>query len=291
MSKKDSFSQATKIIGDNYETIRDVQDALRRHCVEAVNLIVGIDYTGSNTMHQSFGGKSLHWIDPSFTELPPPYEGYDSIYDSKFSLMNPYQQVLFTMGKTLEAFDEDNLIPVYGFGDRITKGNSIFNIKDRLSGASTISNDSQCVKFWDVLYTYNQVTPSIDLSGPTSFAPLINHVVDKLKKSKQFHILLIIADGQVNDNGATVKAIQRASKKAPLSIVTFGVGDGPWDTMENYDDDIKNRKFDNFQFVNCNGIINKYWNSQQRLCASFATNALQEIPIQYEYLKRKKRIR
>jgi hypothetical protein len=44
----------------------------------------------------SFNGRSLHEIG---------------------SVMNPYEQAISIFGRTLSPFDEDNLIPCFGFGD------------------------------------------------------------------------------------------------------------------------------------------------------------------------------
>jgi E3 ubiquitin-protein ligase RGLG len=69
----------------------------------------------------------------------------------------------------------------------------------------------------------------------------------------------------------------------PLSIITFGVGDGPWDEMHKYDDDmnkdpvLRNRVFDNFQFVD--------WCTELGDDDHLAVRALQELPAQFESIK------
>lgn len=101
----------------------------------------------------------------------------------------------------------------------------------------------------------------------------MRHVVES---NNMFHILVIIADGQMEDEAATVSAIVEASK-LPLSIVLVGVGDGPWDVMEQFDDHIRGREFDNFQFVDFHSI-----REARNPEAAFALAALMEVPLQYQ---------
>ena len=105
---------------------------------------------------------------------------------------------------------------------------------------------------------YREIVPHVKLSGPTSFAPAIYEAMRVVQESGGlFHILVILADGAITRSSAlapgqwsqqevdTMEAIRRASK-LPLSIVIVGLGDGPWDQMETFDDSVE-RDFDNVQ--------------------------------------------
>jgi E3 ubiquitin-protein ligase RGLG len=107
-----------------------------------------------------------------------------------------------------------------------------------------------------------------------------------VKETNQYHILLIIADGQVDKVQETVQAIVDASRFA-LSIVCVGVGDGPWDMMEDFDDQIPARRFDNFQFVQLGALEAKHAAlGSERLESEFALAALMEVPEQYSTIRR-----
>uniref|UniRef100_A0A915LGB0 VWFA domain-containing protein n=1 Tax=Meloidogyne javanica TaxID=6303 RepID=A0A915LGB0_MELJA len=189
------------------QSLEALSEAMRKAGLESSNLIFGIDYTASNKYQgeRSFNGRSLHSVDDKGIE-------------------NPYQQVIKIMGRTLAPFAGTQYgIPAFGFGDASTGDWSVFS----LNGTS----EGECNDLDDVLRIYNQVTPNVDLSGPTNFAPLIYRSMEICYARKDYHILVIIADGQVTNERATRKAIVAACQY-PLSIIVVGVGDGPWDMMK-----------------------------------------------------------
>lgn len=252
-------------IADDYKSLDEVTEALAQAGLESSNLIVGIDFTKSNewTGKYSFNRCSLHQIG----DTP-----------------NPYEQAIAIIGKTLSKFDEDNLIPCFGFGDASTHDQDVF---------SFYPGERACDGFAEALSRYREITPHLRLAGPTSFAPIIEMAMTIVENSGgQYHVLLIIADGQVtrsvdtelgqfsSQERKTVDAIVKASD-FPLSIILVGVGDGPWDMMKEFDDNIPARSFDNFQFVNFTEIMSKNI-SQTRKDTEFALAALMEIPSQYK---------
>lgn len=129
------------------------------------------------------------------------------------------------------------------------------------------------------------------LSGPTSFTPIVRQAMSIVEATNyKYHILVIIADGQIDRScyADSISAIKDASE-LPLSIIVVGVGDGPWDGMKAFDDDLPKRKFDNIQFIDFNKCMDKMKNqvyNEEEIGTQFALHALMEIPEQYCYIKK-----
>ncbi|XP_070560389.1 uncharacterized protein [Ptychodera flava] len=237
---------------DQFSNIGDVSRALFKAGLESSNLILGIDYTTSNEWQgeNSFAGNCLHSLDET--------------------RLNPYQQVISVLCETLAPFDEDGLIPVFGFGDSSTRDKRVFPFKI----------NTLCFGGQDVLQTYKEVTASVRLGGPTNFAPLIRQATNIVKQTKAYHILVIIADGHVTSEKATKSAIVEASHVA-MSIILVGVGDGPWDMMSDFIDSLPRRKFENFHFVDFHAITSH----AEKPETSFALHTLMDIPNQYKEIR------
>ncbi|VAH85743.1 unnamed protein product [Triticum turgidum subsp. durum] len=239
-----SRDRQPKFIADNYSSVDEVVAALREAGLESSNLILGIDFTKSNEWsgRHSFGRKSLHAISGT---------------------PNPYEQAISIIGRTLSPFDDDNLIPCFGFGDASTHDHSVF---------SFYQENRPCRGFEEVLDRYRQIVPHLNLSGPTSFAPLIYAAMSVVESSNcQYHVLVIIADGQVTTSNSSARLSPQ--EQATIQAIV--------DARQHFDDCIPDRAFDNFQFVNFTGLMSTSKDMSKKE-AAFALAALMEIPTQYK---------
>ena len=169
---------------------------------------------------------------------------------------NPYMAALRLLAPCSEDLDDDSSIPCYGFGDTRTGRRSVFSFFRDNETANSLES---------LVARYKEIARVVDMSGPTTFAPLIHQAMrDVHKGGMKFHMLLILADGQVSNEclDDTKSAIVAASK-FPISIVMVGIGDGPWDEMKTFDDSITEREWDNFQFVEFNTIVKRTPSAQE----------------------------
>ncbi|CAH0473663.1 unnamed protein product [Peronospora belbahrii] len=243
-------------IPDKYNSVEEVQKALRQAGLQSSDLIIAVDFTESNLWkgEKTFEGRSLHYIDKTGR------------------VTNPYQTVISAITRVFELFDDDDSIPAFGYG----------GYPERPPAERYFPFvEGQGCEFDEILQRYFAIASTMELNSSSSFVPIIHEAMKMANKSRRYHILIIISDGHVDDPGIARRAIVEASEY-PLSIVMVGVGDGPWTLMTEFDDKLPERRFDNFQFVNYNTIPRGNLDNPD---GGFAMQALMEIPEQYNTIR------
>ncbi|CAL5990972.1 Copine_I [Hexamita inflata] len=228
----DNIEAPNKLFFKNY---KELEDNLRLSGVETLQTALFIDFSKSNnwTGEKTYGF-SLH---------------------DKNQQLTPYEAVLKTLAPILKNFDDDDLYPVFRFGCMDTKDRTVVPLlfpqqqDPHFNGMQTVCD------------AYRQALNFVTLSGPTTLAPAITQGISICKAyqaqgNKQQVILLIITDGDVSDEVRDCQAVCDASNY-PISICVIGVGDGPFDKMERFDDLKKGRKFDNFHFTDFTEFMKK----------------------------------
>ena len=221
-------------------------------------LDIGIDFTGSNGHPDDLG--TLHCRLP---DLPQ---------------RNPYERAILSCAKIMANYDYDQLFPVYGFG-AVIKGQKdvsmCFNIN--------FKEDPNIQYVDNIMKEYYACLDKIYFSGPTYFAPIIKKIISDIKKEDdilEYHVLMILTDGKIEDYEDTVDALVEGSF-LPLSVIIVGIGDNPdFKYMEQLDGDEiplissngKKRQRDLVQFV----PFNKFEGDEKKL----TEEVLDEIPRQ-----------
>ncbi|XP_040890842.1 copine-9-like isoform X1 [Toxotes jaculatrix] len=227
-----------------------------------LNFTVAIDFTASNGNPSQ--PTSLHYMSP--------YQ------------MNAYAMALKAVGEIIQDYDSDKLFPAYGFGAKLPPDGKI-------SHAFPLSSNTEnpnCVGIDGVLEAYFQSLRTVQLYGPTNFAPVINQVArcaEEVTDGSQYFVLLMITDGVISDMAQTKEAVVNAAS-LPMSIIIVGVGPAEFDAMEELDGDevrVSSRgrfaERDIVQFVPFRDYIDRSGN-QVLSMARLAKDVLAEIPDQ-----------
>ena len=265
-SNKDDDSLQLKIpIGNNnflflYDNSEIKEDCTFLDYISAgvrIGLSIGIDFTGSNG----------HPLDD------------DTLHCIKTRKPNDYEKAIKACGDIVAQYDYDQLFPVYGFGAIVNSSKSkeasmCFNLN--------FEENPEINKIDNIIKIYRECLKKekLTFAGPTEFAPIINTVISSIKnKNFDYHILMILTDGVIDDLQQTIDALVEASFE-PISIIIIGIGNADFKKMEILDGDEvplvsskgKKRMRDLVQFV----PFSKFKNDAKKL----SEQVLEEIPNQ-----------
>lgn len=96
--------------------------------------------------------------------------------------MNSYQQALTSICQILEPYDHDNMYPMYGFGAKLRQPDGALTPAQHCFPLYAGGTEAHGVT--GVLQAYKDALPAVVLSGPTLFAPIVNHAAQLAAAAK-----------------------------------------------------------------------------------------------------------
>ncbi|CAG7668662.1 unnamed protein product [Allacma fusca] len=275
--KKKSYNNSGTL---NIESMRIEEEKTFLDYIQSgiqLHFTVAVDFTASNG-------------DPSH---PQSLHYRNSGFDNQYSL------AIKSVGEIIQDYDSDKLFPAMGFGAKVPPS-TVVSHEFFLNGNP---ENPFCQGVAGILEAYYHSLNTVQLYGPTYFAPVINHVARfaaTYQDGQNYFVLLIITDGIICDMDATKESIINASH-LPMSIIIVGVGQEDFSAMEFLDSDgrvlrhngksaardivqfVELRKFfspgTNFtNMYKLQRFVARYGNNQQETKQVLAKEVLAEIP-------------
>ena len=219
-----------------------------------LNLNIAIDFTSSNGYPNNYS--SLHYIKNGF--------------------INNYEKAIRETHKIMSIYNKNDSYNLYGFGAEVdNKFRECFNINGK--------DNPSIIGLENIISEYKKTVNKVIFSGGTYFSPVVNKISNKLKAHKNdnfnYHILLIISDGFIEDIKQTIDSIIESSKY-PLSFIIIGIGG-------NVASDMKILNGENGKLISTNGeILNKdivqyvHFNDYANNINKLTEAVLKYIPVQ-----------
>ncbi|KAF6031303.1 CPNE9 [Bugula neritina] len=213
LKKGKKYKNSGTIFLDDYKSVPVYSfiDYITGGC--QLHATMAVDFTASNG--NPMDPKSLHFNNPSYP--------------------NQYETAIRSVGEIIQDYDSDKLFPALGFGARLPPDGRVSH-EFFLNGHT---DNPYCEGVEGILSAYKHSLNTVQLYGPTNFAPIINHVARfamERRGGTDYFILLIITDGIITDMPQTKAAIVNAAR-LPMSIIIIGVGNADFADMDILDGD------------------------------------------------------
>jgi hypothetical protein len=171
-SKNGGVAGTLHLLLSKIETEVSFLDYLAGGC--EVSLVSAIDFTGSNGNPHDH--QSLHFIRSD-------------------GMLNEYEAALTAVGSVLAPYDSDQMFQMVGFGAKVAgQANHCFSMTPT-QGAPGIQG---------LLESYRNVVRTVELWGPTNFAPSIAAAAalasqSQSQQQQKYFVLMILTDGVITD--------------------------------------------------------------------------------------------
>ena len=202
---------------DKIKTIGQFTRKMQEMAVTQFRLMVAIDFSISNQWQK------LHQLsDPA---------------------RNGYLQVLGGLAGIVRRYVKNGYIPAFRFGCRQSEDYDCVPL-------CAPQNPNPNFEGFDALMAgYAEAVQSVEMYGPTQLTPVFQKAVQVSAETghQELLVCVILTDGDVEDIKLDRETLVMASQY-PICFVGVGIGNGDFKDLEPFDD-LKLRKFDNFQFV------------------------------------------
>ena len=151
-----------------------------------------------------------------------------SLHKIKDGFVNNYEKAIRENYIILSQYNKKDRYDIYDFGADIdNEFKEIFIING--------TDDPGIEGIENIIAEYKKTVNNVEFSGVTYFAPIVKEIRIKLEDNNDntfnYHILLIISDGEIFDIDETIDSIIEASK-FPISFIIIGIGSDVTDDMK-----------------------------------------------------------
>uniref|UniRef100_A0A3Q4MJ14 Copine Va n=1 Tax=Neolamprologus brichardi TaxID=32507 RepID=A0A3Q4MJ14_NEOBR len=143
--------------------------------------------------------------------------------------MNPYQMNAYAMalkavGEIIQDYDSDKMFPALGFGAKLPPD---WRVSHEFPLNGNVDNP-YCNGMEGILEAYHQSLKTVQLYGPTNFAPVVNHVARYQRMALIHHYKLLVTANRVSAQSE----LKSCAAKLPMSIIIVGVGQAEFDVNQ-----------------------------------------------------------